>query len=90
MKAKEEEAEETPQVDAPRPTKRRRYTLPIPLDDTTGEVLDTATRKSSRKATVQSKRELHTKLKDEQVRRVRLSTFTRLARILHSRLVLTR
>lgn len=53
--------------------KKRRYAIPLPVDAATGEVLDTATRKSRRAATVQSKKELHIKLKDEQEKRVRVS-----------------
>jgi hypothetical protein len=55
------------------------------VDDETGEVLDTATRKSSRNATVASKKQLHSKLKDELEKRVcvqfyDLSPFHRQAR----------
>lgn len=42
--------------------------MPLPLDEETGEIIDSGTRKSRRTATVQSKKQLHDKLKDEQKR----------------------
>ena len=47
--------------------------MPLPVDAATGEVIDSATRKSRRTATVQSKKELHDRLKDEQEKRVSLA-----------------
>lgn len=60
----------SPSTEERPPAKRRRYALPLPVDDETGEVLDTATRKSSRNATVASKKQLHNKIKDELEKRV--------------------
>lgn len=67
---KQSKDRDSPSTEARPPAKRRRYVLPLPVDDETGEVLDTATRKSSRNATVASKRQLHSKLKDELEKRV--------------------
>ncbi|KAF8310842.1 YL1-domain-containing protein [Clavulina sp. PMI_390] len=66
----EDEAEAEPS--SSKPAKRRRYLEPVAIDDETGEVLDNATRKSSRHSTVRSKKELHSKIKDEQERRAAL------------------
>lgn len=53
-------------------SKKRRVSIPfVQLDEDTGEVVDNATRKSSRSATVQNKHELQSKLKDMEQRRVR-------------------
>ena len=62
-----------PEQDGEEPvTKKRRMMVPLVVNEETGEVVDPATRKSSREATVRSKHELQNKLKDAQQRRVRL------------------
>ncbi len=63
-----------PEQDGEEPiTKKRRVMMPfVVVNEETGEIVDPATRKSSREATVRSKHELQNKLKDAQQRRVRL------------------
>ena len=64
-----------PEQDGEEPvTKKRRMMVPLVVNEETGEVVDPATRKSSREATVRSKHELQNKLKDAQQRRVRLDS----------------
>lgn len=51
-------------------TKKRKLNLPLVINKETGEVVDLATRKSSRRATVRNKRELQSKLKEEEQKKV--------------------
>lgn len=71
-----EDEDEGESDDADRPTKRRRFSQPLPVDES-GEIVDLGTRKSRRSATVKSKKELQEKLKDEQEKRVRPFRFLR-------------